>query len=343
MKVLADCHHGDLFNSLQILFEDRLGFELYRPIGLDWFTGGYWRIAEPYGNNIDTVKQFLDINNLPWSPYGNLNGGNYKDGNVYKVFDPRYGKYQKAITLETFSQMDFDLVISSIPDHDESFARLIKDRMPKAKHISQMGNAYQTTEVANVMCSTKPYPVPEGKNVVFYHQEFPLHYFRFEAPRPSNKIVSFVNVLPKPDQFALFETNLPEMEFKSYGIGNRDGTITGLDEIAQIMKTSLFGYHVKPGGDGFGHVIHNWFACGRPVLVGGNDYTDKLAGDLLIDNVTCIDLDKNSFQSSLDKIKYWSDPENHAEMCVQVIKRFREVVDFNKEEQLVRKFLEKII
>lgn len=343
MKILADCHHGDLYNSLELLFEDRLGFELYRPIGMDWFYGGYWKIAEPYGNDINTVKQFLDINNLPWSPYGNLNGGNFKDGDVYKIFDPRYDRYQKAITLETFSNMDFDLVISSIPAHDISFEQLIKDKMSKAKHIAQMGNVYQTTEVKNVMCSTMPYTVPPDKNVVFYHQEFPLKTFVYKDPEPSTIVSSFVNCLPKPEQFSLFEINLPDLKFASYGIGNRDGTVTGLNQIAGIMQNSLFGYHVKPGGDGFGHIIHNWFASGRPVIVGGNDYRDKLAGNLLLDKVTCIDLDQHSFNESLDLIKHYSEPELHKFTCKQVRKRFDEMVNFDEEEKRIRLFLEAII
>lgn len=343
MNVFADLHHEALFYSLHLLFEKRLGWNLYYPIGEDWLTKGFWKIAEPYGNHPDTVRQFLSPESIGFDQYKSLNGNNYYEDGVYYCHDPVNNYIRKAITMDKFKETDIDIVISSYQPHDVTFARLITEYSPKAKHIAQMGNAYQITEVSNVMCSSIPYEVPSDKNVVFYHQEFNLSDFYPESPKDSSQITSFVNCLPNPEQFELYKINLPENIFKSYGASCPDGTITGCKKIAEIMRDSLFGYHVKPGGDGFGHIIHNWFACGRPVLVSGNDYVDKLAGNLLIDDVTCIDLDKHTFQGNLDKIRYWSDKENHAEMCVQAIKRFREVVDFNKEEQLVRKFLEKII
>lgn len=343
MKVFADFHHFDLYYSLQLLFEKRLGFELYRPIGTEWATSGYWKIAEPYGNNPDTVRQFLGLDTHKWESGKFLNGDYHLEDGVYYIFDPIHQNHQKAITLETFSQMDFDLVISSIPAHDVSFSQLIRDRMPRAKHIAQMGNSYQTTDVKNVMCSCSPYPVPEDKNVVFYHQEFPLDVFSYKEPIQTNLVSSFVNCLPKQDVFNLFEASLPELKFSSYGIGNRDGTVTGLQGIADIMQNSLFGYHVKPGGDGFGHIIHNWFASGRPVIIEGNDYRDKLAGNLLQDGVTCVDLDKHSFNESIDLIRRYSEPGLHKYTCEQVRKRFDEVVNFDQEENLIKSFLESII
>lgn len=57
MKVLADHHHDDLYESLRILFEDRLGWELYRPIGTEWYTEGYWDVY----NHPDTVTQYLGL------------------------------------------------------------------------------------------------------------------------------------------------------------------------------------------------------------------------------------------------------------------------------------------
>ena len=65
MKIFADLHHSSLFTSFKLLFENRLGHRMYRPIGLEWFTEGFWKIAEPYNNNIGTVKQFLEPGNTP--------------------------------------------------------------------------------------------------------------------------------------------------------------------------------------------------------------------------------------------------------------------------------------
>lgn len=343
MKIFCDMHHIDLFYSLQLLFEKRLGWELYRPIGTEWADEGYWQIAKPYGNSPDTIRQFLGLDAHNWESGKFLNGDYIEEDGIYKVYDPIHNVYQRAITLNKFKEMDIDIVISSIPDHDITFANLIRDFKPKAKHISQMGNSYQFTNVANVMCSCVPYPVSDDKNVVFYHQEFDTQVYKRYPFTSTDKITSFVNCLPKPDLFEIFRSNLPHFELESYGIGCPNGTITGQDKIAELMAKSVFGYHVKPGGDGFGHIIHQWFACGRPVIIAGKDYYDKLAGNLLIDGITCIDIDKHSFAESVELIKKYSEPDLHERTCEAVVKRFKELVDYDNEEKLIRRFLDYLI
>ncbi len=39
MNVLADRHHAGLYRSLQLL-GDRLGWNLYTPVGMDWWDAG---------------------------------------------------------------------------------------------------------------------------------------------------------------------------------------------------------------------------------------------------------------------------------------------------------------
>jgi len=343
MNVFADCHHGSLFASLELLFERRLHWELFRPIGLDWFTSGYWKIAEPYGNFEGTIKQFLDINSLPWSPDGNLNGGNYEKDGIYYIYDPRFNNYQKAITFEKFKEMDFDIIISSIPAHDICYEEMIRLYKPKAKHIAQMGNIFQTTEVKNVMCSTKPYTVPAGKNVVFYHQEQLLT--PFSKPKEDNKrITSFVNCLPNPGMYEVYKSTLSDYEFKSYGIACPDGIISGEDKIVSIMSNSTFGFQNKPGADGFGHIIFGWFNVGRPVIINYEEYKDKLAGELLIPDKTCISLDSgDGFNAIISKIREYSQKDKYEEMCRDSWNRFRNVVDYEKEEKDIRIFLNNLL
>ncbi|HXI97147.1 MAG TPA: hypothetical protein VNG04_13530, partial [Candidatus Acidoferrum sp.] len=57
MNVLADKHHAGLFHSLQLL-AGRLGWTLYTPVGLDWWTEGYWRFGRGYGDD-RLAQQFL--------------------------------------------------------------------------------------------------------------------------------------------------------------------------------------------------------------------------------------------------------------------------------------------
>lgn len=343
MRILADFHHADLYYSLHLLFEKRLGWELYRPIGEDWFHEGFWKIAEPYGNDAGTIRQYLSTEVLPWDAFESLNGNYQLSNDVYKIYDPVRRFHQKAITLQTFKEMDFDIVLSSYQPHDASFAELIRKYKPKAKHIAHMGNIWQTTDVQNVMCSTLPYEVPQGKNVVFYHQEFPLDIFSYEENPIKPLVTSFVNLLPMPELYNYFKDAAKGIEFKAYGMGCPDGTITGLEEIAKKMKESSFGYHVKPYGDGFGHIIHNWFAVGRPVFTFFDDYKDKLAGGLLEDGVTAFDLGRRSHEETIRIIRnYLENPEGLEYLSQNAYNRFRRLVDYEAEFVQIKKFLENI-
>lgn len=343
MNVFIDLHHGGLYESLRLLFEKRLNWNLYRPIGMDWFDNGFWKIGDPYPNPRDTAEQFLRTDNKTWDPYKNLNADYSVEDGIYYVYDPVHEVHQKAISFEKFKEMDIDIVISTYEPHDEVYARLIREYKPKAKHIAQMGNIYQTTNVQNVMCSTAPYGVPIGKNVVFYHQEFDLDVFKYVPPIQRDVIRSFVNLHPESGFYDLYKNQLPEYIMESYGAGCPDGTVSGVKNIASKMQSSAFGWMIKPGGDGFGHVIHNWFASGRPVLIKGSQYRDKLAGELLIDGKTCIDLEASSFANTLVRIRYYSQPELHNQMCQNTINRFREIVNFDEEEKKIREFLARII
>lgn len=343
MNIFSDLHHGDLFYSLQLLFEKRLGYNLYRPIGMDWFNHGYWDIGNPYPNPADTAKQYLGIDDRTWDPYKNLNADYHIEDGIYMVYDPVHNTHQKAITFQKFKDMQIDAVISSYPfGHDETYARLIKDHKPNAKQITQMGNIYQHTEVSNVLCSTLPYPT--DKHVVFYHQEFDLeNYYPSISITPKKIIRSFVNLLPRSELFNGYSQYLSEFIFESYGAGNANGTISSDKEIANLMRDSMFGWHIKPGGDGFGHVIHNWYACGKPVITNGSDYQDKLAGQLLTHGITCIDLEQGNFEENVQRIKWFSQPDNYMYLALNAKTRFMQVVNYEEEAEKVKEFLSNLV
>jgi len=99
LNALYDFHHQDLARSLLYLLENRLGWGLFRQIGLSWFEEGYWDIARVYGNNPDTIRQYLDINTRPYEPFKNLNGDWTLNDGIYHIYDQSTGMHQKAITL----------------------------------------------------------------------------------------------------------------------------------------------------------------------------------------------------------------------------------------------------
>src|SRR3990167_3255757 len=216
--------------------------------------------------------------------------------------------------------MEIDIVIASYLPHFPIYKELVKRYHPKAKLILQMGNewAVDFNEVKNILSSTYPFKVPSGVNAVFYHQEFDTGVYRYEKPQPTNKMRSFVHTLMAQDMFKqdwsdflTLQSYMPEYLFESFGAACRDGVVSGDILIAEKMRASFFGIHEKQGGDGYGYVIHQWAASGRPLIYRGSQYTKRLASKLLVNLVTGIDLDMMSIPDASKLISGLS-PEQHA-------------------------------
>lgn len=340
MNVLVDYHHGGLIYSLYKLFEEQLGWQMFRPIGYDWFTHGYFRIAEPYNNAQDTIKQYLEIANRPYEPYVFLNGDPKLVGNVYYIQDPENNFTHRAITFETFKDMHFDLIVATFPLHENW--ELLRKYHPEAKFIMQLGNEGQDCSVKNIMCSVWGYHSKPGQNIFYYHQKIDTNHYWYAPPKFTKNITSFVIGLPERELYFQYKDALPEFNFKAYGPGAIDGNLSKREMMGKVMRDSLFGWHVKPA-DGFGHLIHSWYACGRPVITRGNYYQGKTGGMLLTDQETCIDLDKHSFEENVELIRHWAKPENYIKMSQNAIDRFKNVVNYDDEENRFKEWIKQII
>lgn len=345
MKVFADLHHGDLYHSLRMLFEQRLGWTLYRPIGLDWHEKGFWK----YNDNMPTVNQYL-------KPPDNM-----VSGPAYNIIpDPVHGEQDHCLTFEQFCDTDIDIVIASVRQHEDCYYRLIKEHKPKAKLIRQLANIHDVFDpkiCRNLLASVEPFAVPDDSVVVFYHQEFDIKLFEYKPPRPSinykggrlcnsYKIKNFMNCLPDSRDFQLwgkYKQKLQNFKWKMHGILGHDGIVGGIQNVAKSMKATTYIWHVKYGGDGFGHVIHNAFALGRPIITRGSYYDQELAGRLIEDKKTCIDLDKRNFEENLKVINEFAVPDKHQKMCERAHERFCEVVDYDKEFESIKQFLAELV
>jgi len=333
MRVLADYHHGSLLQSLVMLFETRLGMQLYRPIGLEWYHRGFWAV-----NDLErTVSQYLDLDAAGTSTVG--------DG-VYIVDDPGGTSSHRACTFEFFVSHPFDYVVASLPAHVGPFKELIARYQPHAKLIVQMGNNWNLADYRghNVLASIAPQPAPDV-NVIFYHEEFDLDVFAPTACRPTRKIHSYVNLIQyfgvAWDDFRRTRQLLePEgYEVKAYGGLCPDGNKNGPVELADSMREAEFIFHVKPGGDGFGHVIHNAYAVGRPLITRPGHYRGQLAERLLVPG-TFIDLDRYGGRKLRRLITdVTASPDRLQEMGRRAAERFREVVDYDAEGRAIADWL----
>lgn len=358
-NVFTDFHHAGLLQSLILLFERRLGGRVYRPIGTEWHTNGFWKVYD----HPATVEQFLGINGATPDGTPPLNEVVGKDA----LEPPRRGKYfchdidsgqtNRAITYEAFMDMKIDIVIASLPYHVKPFWDLCNLHPSRPKLIYQIGNQWDGNETAlNIMASAKIAPI-EGTNFISYHQEFDLDIFKPNediangAPYAAHKnIFSFVNVFGGQDHFAsdwgLFqniEQKMSDWTFRSYGGQCRDGAIGPSDRLADKLKEARFIWHTKQGGDGYGHIIHNAPAVGRPLIVKKEYYRGKMAEPLLEDGVTCLTIDGLSIDEMINKIVYYNDQERYTALCQNAYNRFKEIVDFDREQKEIELFLSRLL
>jgi hypothetical protein len=353
-RVLVDFHHSSLLRSLVMLFEDRLDMELYRPIGMEWYHEGYWAIND----NEKTAEQFLGMHqgyypadgtprlNVIHKDIDRIGPEDHDKADTLFVIDPGRLSYHKAARLKFFQENKFDFVVASIPAHVPVFKKLIAEYNPAAKLIIQMGNNWDMWQYAgeNVLASIAPQMTPA--NAIFYHQEFDLDIFA-PAPIPEEKtIYSFINVMREYPQaqrdYDQCRRLLGEFKWGSFGGQNPDGNLTGPKDLAQKMAEAMFVFHSKPGGDGFGHIIHNAFAMGRIVIARSSQYQNQLAADLLVPG-TFVDMDKYSrgeLKNIIRRISY--DRDVMRSMSERAAARFREVVNYENESKEIELWLQKI-
>lgn len=347
MQVLCDFHHAGLLNSFILLFEKRLGYKVYRPIGEDWFNEGYWKVY----NHPATVAQFLGIGSATPDGTPPLNEVEGFNNGVYNCHDISSNRTNRAITLDQFRKMNFGIVIASLPQHIEPFKKLCKEHWSRPKFIFQIGNQWlnEASNCENIMASSR-LELPNSNSVV-YHQEFDLNVFSKTSSEVVEPVVSsFMNCFNIDqmfkedwDLFQMIERLMPDYRFRCYGGQGRDGCCNGDEELARTIKSSKFVWHTKRGGDGYGHIIHNAAACGIPMIVKKEYYLGKLGEDLMIDGETCICIDNLNPQQIIEKIRHYSQYPIWKIMSNNVYLNFKKKVDFDKEEKEMRHFLSKLV
>jgi hypothetical protein len=348
MKVLADYHHHDLWESLELLCA-RLGWTLYRPIGMEWFDKGYWNHERSWHGDA-IARQYLE----PWGT---------DIPHPHTRFDKSHGRWQNLLTLDQARNIDLDIVISTLAHNHEGFARFAKE--VRATFGLQLGNVRfgaidmkeDRWDLARFGLVSSILPQPVNVPHVVYHQEFDLHDFRAEpiVVHEPLRIASFVQCFAENTRtYPLFveaASSLPQYEwgvYGSYGSVEPDqwakGNIDTCAGIGEAMRQNDIAWHGKAWSDGFGHVIHDWFAVGRPVIGYQSYYQNQLAGPLWQEGVTSFDITgKTAHEVGNLLAELHREPERIVEMGANAARRFREVVDFDAEEQAIRRMFSRVL
>jgi hypothetical protein len=326
MNVLVDRHHHALYYSLQLLFEDRLGLSMYTPVGHEWWDAHYWRFGAGYGDD-RLAQQFLSLDG--WE----------QAGDVYRTVDGHHPERDiRGVTLEQARRMPWAFAVATVQDNQRGFSAFARDT--GAQYVLHAGNINQQIDwsLKPLVISTNEAPL-QGR-AVRVHQEIDRRTFAYREPSTSRSVSSFVNCFastPCHADFQAIEALTPGWAFYEYGIDGADGNVASVGEIAMLMADSAFGWHDKHQGDGFGHVIHDWAAIGRPIIGHASHYRGLMAERFWQDGVTCIDLDRHSHAEVAEMIRTMA-PAKHREMCEAIRAEF-DRIEWDAEAEEVRGLL----
>jgi|DEB0MinimDraft_4_1074332.scaffolds.fasta_scaffold07877_3 hypothetical protein len=270
MKILADFHHECLFRSLQRL-GDRLGAEVLRPKGLEWFNQNLWHIND----NPPTANQFLGDET-------------YKD--------------LPGVTLEEARETDWACVIVSHFANLQPWQREFQGKPV----VLQAGNNWSYhlpcfKDVQFVLNSTST-QWPQAKKHVRYHPEFEIR--EPKNGKKPNSVYSLCHY-PVPEAQELFSKlskELPGWTFSMFGAGTEHGPLRSYEELMDVTSTYSFLFQFKPGGDGYGFNIHRAWAHNTPVIMDYNHYADKMAAMCMVDRISSFDL-SNGIQTVASQLK----------------------------------------
>ena len=327
-RVLADWHHPALWESLAILFEDRFGWELVSMGGEDWTNHG-WLLgaATP----------------IEWTAadYLSLDGAKLV-GDHYERTTPEYPKRtRKQMTPEQALGQKWDFVLGSVPIHQRTFPELA--RKVGGRFVHQIGNAkHRLDPVPQIILSSTSAPFRARLPHVTYHQEFDRSLFRYSEPTDPFAVTSLMLRLDwtSCDYSWLVEDG----RFKWSAIGgagmDAKGYLTPMSKVAERIAASGWIWHDKRIGDGYGHVLHNAAAMGRPLIGHGSHYRGMLGEPFWQDMKTCIDLDLHPPKEALRLLHaISSDPDWYADMSRGIADVFDETVDFPAEAEAIRALL----
>lgn len=347
MKILADLHHSDLFESYLLTFEDRFGWEVYAPYGMEWFDQWYWNFERAFHGDA-VARQYLE--------------GVWVDpvdrGTHVEIKDPTHpGRIRRGVTLEQALDTKWDFVIASLPDNERGFHKLAEQT--GATYGVQIGNNGQVPATQwnlarfGLISSTlngEHVPVPH----VIYRQEFRLDDFRYE-PSKGKDVASFIQCFAENKhfytEFLTYARDYPhEFDWKVYGAyGSHEpdefatGNLETTPLVAEAMRRTRIAWHAKWWGDGFGHVIHNLGATGTPIVGPIGYYADKLAGAWFEEGVTVFDTAKRSRQEVIDLLRALRDDEDfYRAASSRLAHRFRQVVNFDNDAERVRNLIESV-
>lgn len=311
-KVFTDYIHHDLDQSMHLLFEERLGWELfYADKSKDWEDLGLFVISPQ--------KESLEL--IPNSPH-------------------------REISFNEFKATSFDYLVTTYLNNEKPFKKLLKFT-PGAVLIRQIGNSLERDkDIKNILLSTTISLNENTKSIRF----IPEHRKEYKVLPPifNRKIKSFFPHFPLYiEELTLWEkiqTLLPEFSFYMHGTGSTLKEVPHRNMPAAI-NDSMFIWHTNPNGC-FGFIPRPALACGKPLITRLDHYQTfhTLGKVLLEDLVNCINIDPKvrSIEESANLIRYWSQPENYIKLSQQTLDKFNLDCNFDRQALEIKTWMESL-
>jgi hypothetical protein len=284
MRILVDYHHPDLYWSFILTMEKRLGWEVYRVIGMEWYDLGYWQFEKFWAGD-RFARMFLPlypegVKPGPQNPVAIPPGYDRNMGTHWERDDPRHpGHIIKMVTVKQAKAMGFDFVIATVPHNQHGFKKFSQEI--GAKFALQVGNAEHFIDWnlnPYVLCSTTA-PFPRGVKAVRYDQEIDPAFCYSKIPDNKN-VSSFVMDMADQQDLEKFMYVADHADATLQLFGSMGLYLNTVPDVAKEMSDSAIIWHSKKVGDGWGHVIHGAMAVGRPIIGSSRYYVDRVAARL---------------------------------------------------------------
>jgi hypothetical protein len=326
MNVLCDfVGHADLYYSMHALFEQRLGYTLYRPYGKGWKQRG---VTSAFGPPDSTPKRQTD--------------------GTYHMYVPTHDYTQRGVGPKKFDEMDFKIIVSTSWENEVPLYKVHKKRPGSIfiRHLANIGETPSLECPVNVLRSILT-PMPSNVDYIQYCPEHLPRYCPPANPTDNKVIKSFSNDLrsypPDIEMWDRAQLVLSDYTFYMHGHGG-DHKGVPQQHLAKSMQDAMFIWHVKGNGC-CGYVAREALACGKPLIVNKVycEIHQTLALDYLQDGVNCIDLNPKvrSLGQGLQMIREWSKPGVYEKKCQDALRTFEKDLNFEREAKAIKKWINK--
>jgi hypothetical protein len=184
MKALFDHHHAQLSQALIYLFEMRLGIELYRPEGAEWYPDYYYHpLPEEALANL-TPGGGVKLRGESPSPFSWLK----RDATEIPTYYSQDNTSFRWMRLEECKDLDY--IICTSERNEQRFFNLRRNLGLKAKIIRYVGNADEAVNpdlfdifIPAYLPLYEQYVHTGQKPGLLYHPEFDAaHCYHYTAP-----------------------------------------------------------------------------------------------------------------------------------------------------------------